>query len=344
MQKKIIYLYAELMGYQYAILNKYVELGFQVLVVHWDKKKLTPYFIPNNSDIQFLGKSKYDTLTLFQKCKDFKPDVIYVSGWMDKDYLSICKKLKQENKAVKVIGGSDTQLRGNLKQRLGVYYFKLFYKSIYDYLWVAGPKQYEYALKLGFKSKQIISNSLTADTGVFKFTGYSTVKKSFVFVGRFNEVKGIDLLIKAWDEIKDKKGWNLTLIGNGEYLNDIDSSFNDVVIKNFLQPGDLVKEFKEASCFILPSRNEPWGVVIHEAACLGLPIIVSDICGANELFVKNNFNGYVFKSEDVSDLKNKIKNIMDSTENELCEFSNNSLKLSKKNSIELSVAEILNIL
>jgi len=45
----------------------------------------------------------------------------------------------------------------------------------------------------------------------------------------------------------------------------------DVHDKGFVQPSDLPNIFAQAGVFILPSRYEPWGVVIGEALASGLP-------------------------------------------------------------------------
>jgi len=41
---------------------------------------------------------------------------------------------------------------------------------------------------------------------------------------------------------------------------------------------------ENSGCFILPSRYEPWALVIHEAACAGLPIICTNVCGTVDHF------------------------------------------------------------
>jgi glycosyltransferase involved in cell wall biosynthesis len=52
----------------------------------------------------------------------------------------------------------------------------------------------------------------------------------------------------------------------------------------------------------MPSHWEPWGVAIHEAASAGLPMICSACCGAAVHLLKNNFNGYTIKPDDVDGL------------------------------------------
>ena len=79
----------------------------------------------------------------------------------------------------------------------------------------------------------------------------------------------------------------------------------------------------------MPSRFEPWGVVVHEFAASGFPLLLSNQVGAKEQFLQEGKNGFEFKSECVSDIKQALKNIINSSETELVEMSAYSNKLSK---------------
>ena len=65
----------------------------------------------------------------------------------------------------------------------------------------------------------------------------------------------------------------------------------------------LVTNFALADVFVLPSGlGETWGLVVNEAMCFGLPVIVSDIAGCGPDLVRNGVNGFIFKSGDVNEL------------------------------------------
>lgn len=84
------------------------------------------------------------------------------------------------------------------------------------------------------------------------------------------------------------------LIGNGPDYAKL-KGYPDVEIKDFMPQEELAEELEKAGAFILPSVTEPWALVIHEAACAGLPILASDCCGAVSCFVKDGENGFLFK-------------------------------------------------
>ena len=60
----------------------------------------------------------------------------------------------------------------------------------------------------------------------------------------------------------------------------------------FMQPAQLPQAFRDHGVFVLPSRYEPWGVVIAEAAASGLAVICSDACGAAEISSGPRQNGH----------------------------------------------------
>ncbi len=66
--------------------------------------------------------------------------------------------------------------------------------------------------------------------------------------------------------------------------------------------------YKENDVLILPSVSETWGLVVEEALYFGLPVIVSQNCGAVEL-VENERNGYIIKPDDIKNIKNVILKI-----------------------------------
>jgi glycosyltransferase involved in cell wall biosynthesis len=204
---------------------------------------------------------------------------------------------------------------------------------------VAGIYQYEFARLLGFDRKKILMPLYSADTN--NFYRYNKVHinlkaeqfpKNLLFVGRFEKEKGLELLVDAFLSICKNYDWTLTLIGNGSMKQKIQQKAqgNDIFIHEFLQPKDLVSFTKEAGVFCLPSSYEPWGVVIHEFVCAGLPVICSDTCGAASVFVKEGFNGFKFKTGSFVDLRQKLKLLFELSDSELLTYSKNSISISRQ--------------
>ena len=306
-------------------------------------KKLTPYVPTSIEGVTYYNRSDFDKKKILALSKELKPDVVYVSGWMDGDYLEICHTLKKSG--IPIVMGFDTQWRGDIRQRLGRLYFKWFLKKKIDYLWIAGIYQYEYASKLGFNKSEVLFNCYSADVELFS----REIKNkklhyphNFLFVGRFEKIKGLELLIEAWNEL-NKKDWTLTLVGNGSLKEDLVKN-DSIVVKDFMQPNQLSKEIDAAGCFVLPSLYEPWALVIHEFSAGGLPIIASNVCGAAPLFITPNYNGFVFKSGNKEDLLKKMESIINMTDEQLFEFSENSFLKSKNITPKITAATFVSVI
>ena len=86
----------------------------------------------------------------------------------------------------------------------------------------------------------------------------------------------------------------------------------------------------EADAFILPSRFEPWGVVVQEAAATGLPIIVSDVCGAGVHLLRDRWNGRSFAAGDATHLADCLLWMHQQSHARLIEMGSRSMELSKQ--------------
>jgi glycosyltransferase involved in cell wall biosynthesis len=345
---RILYLYSELMGYQIPVLKEYLkEPESEIVVISWDKNKLTPYQIPDIPAIKFYKRSEFTAQKLMFFCDQYNPDIIFTSGWMDWDYLKTARQQKKKGKLV--VAGMDTQWEGKLKQIVARLISPFYFKRTFTHIFIAGLYQYEYARKLGFSNSQIIQNCYSADTDLFNRAFLESIEEKkrnyphkLLFVGRLAKQKGIHELIEAFTEFKSTiaSDWKLLIIGNGpEEIHATD----DLEIKNFVQPNDLANEIKHCGCFILPSQYEPWGVVLHEFSAAGLPLISSMYCGANTQFLINGFNGFSIKpnSQEIVKCLIKLSKLSDS---QLIEMSIASNKLSKRIDPEITAKSFLSAL
>lgn len=350
---KILYLYSELMGYQIPVFKEYINrFNAEVHVVHWDHKKMTPYEPEAYEGIHYYHRSAFGKKELKSFVLELNPDITYVSGWMDKGYLYAIRKLRKLEKPV--VTGFDDIWFSTLKQRLASLIFPFFKKTFYSHAWVAGPYQFEYAKRLGFAANEIIFNCLTADISLFNEVYEDTLEvkqekypHKFLYVGRFEKIKGTDLLAKAWKNLKEKgvtKDWDLTLIGNGTLEEELRKYEDIISIKGFLSPEKLAEEIKAYGCFVLPSRAEAWSLVIHEFAAGGYPILCSNICGAAPVFVIENYNGFTFNVNDIPDLESKMLKIINSSDKELIEISQRSHQMGQKINPTVAASSFMSVL
>jgi glycosyltransferase involved in cell wall biosynthesis len=345
--KNIVYLYSEVMPYAIAVMRALVQQhGATVDCIYWDKRKRTPFSPVNEHGITFHKRSDFDYATLKKFVEERHPRIIYVVGRMDKAYLKTALRYRR---TCHVVTGSDNQWTGSLKQRIASLFSRLLYRRYFEYCWVPGVRQRTFAQKMGFPDRLIINNLLTADTAVFDglFEQFKQVKKNsyphtLVFAGRFTETKGVDLLVAAFNEVKAEinNDWQLILIGSGDMQVPVSEH---IQVKGFMSSTELAADSKGWGVFCLPSRYEPWGVVVHEFAMAGLPMICSDAAGAADALVKDGYNGYTFHSGDKEALKKELLKIMAASDDELILMGAHSHELSKLYSPEIAANSLMAI-
>lgn len=262
---------------------------------------------------------------------DFKPDCVLVSGWSDKEYLKAAKIIRK--KGILVIGMMDTQFRGSFRQKLAIRLSPLYLKTAFDALWVPGERQAMFARRLGFRGFNCWSGLYACDIDKFQSKAINDrrFEKAFLFLGRYIERKGIDVLLKAYSLYRNQVEypWELHCAGAGKLEYKLKS---EPGVKNlgFIQPTKLPQLIREFGAFVLPSRFEAWGVVIQEAAASGLPLICSDAVGASSHLIREHYNGYIFESENASELATCLKLMSDLTNEDRIKMGNNSIQLSNQ--------------
>jgi glycosyltransferase involved in cell wall biosynthesis len=345
----IVFLWAEVVGYLHAVLGFLSgKRGVNITIVHWDKRSqnTTQYNLKSIDGVKFHCRSETGDDAILQILRGSKPSIIVVSGWMDPGYIKACRKYKKENSSVKIVAGIDDMWTGSLRQRLGQLYFKINYRPLFDYLWISGQPQYAFAQRFDYGIDNIISNLYSADTELFS-KERAAICRRFVFVGRFVKIKAIDLLVEAYCKLPDsiQEQWPLLLIGDGDQRACIVEQRNaNITVIPFLQPEELRRELLKGGVGCLPTHKDQWGVVLHEFALMGLPILASTGCGAVTEFLISGFNGYTFEKGDVKDLSSKLLAFTKLTDSQYKSFSDNSRSLSSRISTESSSASLMSIL
>ena len=338
------------MGYTIATLRALSALGVDLHVVHWDHKKLTPFVLPTVSGLTFYPRSQMSLKDMRNLALELEPTLTVVSGWNDRDYLSVSRALRRMSR--RVVLALDGQWNGTPRQHVAKFLGKIkWFNRYYSNAWVAGTYQHEYASMLGFSRRDIVGDLYSADLSLFhKTQEQSHASKGasyphrFLFVGRFEPIKGLDTLLSAWKTLAEcTRDWELHLIGDGSLKNELRSA-PGVIVKDFMQPDRLMDEAASSGCFVLPSRGEPWGVVVHEFAATGMPLIVSDVVGSASTFLISGLNGFSFKVDDAQDLANRMRKIIDSTDRELLAMAEISHRLSHRITPLTSAANLLSII
>lgn len=145
-------------------------------------------------------------------------------------------------------------------------------------------------------------------------------RKVFLFLGRIEQLKGIDILIRAFSKLSQDDGWCLALVGQTNKKIDYNTLIDKLDLSNKVKifPPVSVENVSKvlvlADVFILPSRYDGWGVVLNEALSLNKPLIASDMVGAAWHLIEHGINGFRFKSENVNELSQYMQAYIDNPE------------------------------
>lgn len=347
---RLVFFYSRIPPYLITVINSLMKSGKirSIDVVHWDhgndngnKYKPTPI-----DGLNYTGRSSIDDNGLYDLLESKHPHAVYVSGWMDKGYLNAIKRYRSRNSTI-VISGIDDQWQGNIRQILGSIYYQIAYRGLIDVMWVSGGPQRVYASHFGYKGMRVIPYLLSADVDSLSNVEFND-KKRFLFLGRFDPVKGLDLLIDAYKNLPSsiKEVWSLELIGDGVLRDNLlsASEHENIKIHPYVQPKDLGGILSGGGVACFPSRHEQWGVAIHELAAAGYPLILSDACGAGSEFLINGYNGFSCRTGSAVSLSSKMLRIAEMSPTERCQFSTNSRILSKHITPDLSASALLSLI
>lgn len=335
--KNILVLYAEVMPYNVVAFEAFIREheNFNLHVVCWgESKKITSYQEPANQNIKYYKEENLNLKELHSLYNDIKPELVLVSGRMEKKYLKIAKIAKKDK--IIVVGNSDNQYLGSFKNIISILFSKFLYHQYFDFMQVPGLLQYKFCRKLGFKKEKIIFPQYTADVKLFEKEYQNTIEtrkyKHILFIGRLEKIKGIDILIKVHKELYESNliSEKLIVVGSGSLEKKLNFNYSGVEYHTFMSQLDIVKLLNKIKYFCLPSLYEPWGVVIHEAVAAGLPIITTNICGAATGFVENDKNGYVIIPNSENDLKEALLKMTNKSDEEIRQMGKLSYDFSKK--------------
>jgi glycosyltransferase involved in cell wall biosynthesis len=141
----------------------------------------------------------------------------------------------------------------------------------------------------------------------------STPARPFTLVvaGRLKWKKGGDIAIRALATLDDLD-CRLIFAGDGEYRPQLVTMVHDLGLQErvqfmgFLDSGSLAQVYLTADVVVVPSREEPFGLVASEALALGKLVVASNVGGLSEQ-IKHQVTGLLFEPDNHLDLANQIR-------------------------------------
>jgi glycosyltransferase involved in cell wall biosynthesis len=152
----------------------------------------------------------------------------------------------------------------------------------------------DYLADLGVTRERILQVQDCVDEELFQHECPKLIaqepKPVLLYVGRFVELKGIDLFLRAAAELqREGKVFSVLLVGGGPEQKSLEALVMELQLKNvrFIPPQApeaMPAVYRSADCLVFPTLDDVWGMVVNEALWSGVPVICSIYAGcAKEL-------------------------------------------------------------
>jgi glycosyltransferase involved in cell wall biosynthesis len=199
---------------------------------------------------------------------------------------------------------------------------KRIFFSLCDGYFGFGERSREYLVSLGAKANRIfvpcqaaaLPRSYSSEHALeARVEKRASAEPVFLYVGRLSEEKSIDTLIRAFAQVRmSVPAATLRIVGTGPMLDALKTLVDSLGVRGTvhfvgsLQDEPLSSEYFSASCLVLPSTSEPWGLVVNEALSHGCPAVVSDCCGCVPELVVRGETGYAFEAGNITALRDTL--------------------------------------
>jgi glycosyltransferase involved in cell wall biosynthesis len=326
--KRILVFYKELSGYFLACLEALCnDYDVTADVIAYPVNADAPFQFQHSNRITLFSRANTNDQQLVRMVSSNDYNLIFTGGWFDKGYLAALKK-----RNCPALLGFDNAWTGSFRQRVSTLYGRMLIKPLFEYAFVPGGKQALFASKLGFPEEKIIQGAYSCDVAKFSAVSHEPQSKNrLIYTGRYSTEKFVLPLFEVFHALAAKEfpNWELHCVGTGPLWKERLES-PQIVHHGFMQPDKLLDFMNTGNAFVLPSTFEPWGVVVHEFAAAGYPLILSDAVGAAEAFLEPQKNGYLFRSGNLPSLHTALSELMSKPAEDLLAMGNYSRVLAQK--------------
>lgn len=143
-----------------------------------------------------------------------------------------------------------------------------------------------------------------------------------LFASKLQPRKHADHLLEAYARLcslsPDRTPY-LVIVGDGEQRSALQERARELNLDGVRFPGfrnqsELPTFFALADVFVLPSRHEPWGLIVNEAMASGCAVVVSDEVGAHADLITDGIEGFVFPVGDIDAFTTSLQRVLSSPE------------------------------
>jgi glycosyltransferase involved in cell wall biosynthesis len=248
-------------------------------------------------------KTRFDSYLYVSKrplapLRRFSPHVVVAAGggvWSSPANIAALVARRRYGWAVVPWWNTFTRERRSLPRRVAEPWVRYFFRSADAWL-AGGSRHARDVVRLGADPSRTVIAPLTAlgPNPPLERTGLLVPDQPrYLFVGRFIERKGIDVLLSAFRRVDRGELW---LAGDGPLRSYVEGEANGdprIRLLGYATEESLPDLYREADVLMVPSLFEPWGLVVHEGLAYGLPVIATDQVAAADDLIDSGVNGYV---------------------------------------------------
>lgn len=245
-------------------------------------------------------------LYVWQALNDLDPEVVMISGWCDAAAWTAWawSRLHRRRRILWMESNEFDHPRTAWKEAI-----KRWFVGAFDCAHVYGTNNRNYLIKLGMHYSLIHIKRCVVD--VQRYIDADDIEPSsrsivLLYVGRLSAEKNLEFLIRSFAAVKQDRGTPrliLAFVGYGPLEASLRSQALELGIEDLIQfwgaahQREMPAMYRRADALVLPSVSEPWGLVVLEGMCSGLPSIVSDRCGC-AIDVVRPETGWIFSPFD----------------------------------------------
>lgn len=264
--------------------------GFYEL--HEDEWRFDHRFLPGRW-LRVGGRFVVLTRGVVRALHAFAPDAVGVGGWNEPAFWQAL--LWCSVRRVPLLVWVESTARDARSEALPLRLARRAMIGAASGFFVPGRASAEYLRSFGVVDERIAIAPNAIDARIFGERSHTARDDrvpedcTFLYVGRLDPEKGLDVLLRAFERVPGR----LVLVGSGSEEPRLRALASERV--RFVGPLDrdeLVAWYAAADAFVLPSRSEPWGIVLNEAAAAGLPLVATEEVGAAHDLVEEGVNGF----------------------------------------------------
>jgi len=264
-------------------------------------------------------------------------DAVWVHGW---GHLGLCQVMRDAaSLGLPVLLRGESAPELNLSLTMGrrfrdTVYLQWLLRRIAGFLCI-GTRNRDFYRQYQVPEERLFSVPYAVDNGFFqarcaearrqreifrRSLGLQPGRPVVLFAGKFVAAKAPDELLAAFKRVHGRLTGSaapyLLYVGDGPLREPTEAQakpLGDAVrFLGFRNQSELPALYDLCDVFVLPSRFEPWGLVLNEAMNAARTVIVSDRVGANPDLVANRDNGFVYPSGDVATLTARLLQVLQS--------------------------------